>query len=169
MHFSVVIPCRNAERTVGDAVRSALEQTEPPLEVIVVDDASDDGSGDAARRAGARVLRNSRRRNAGGVRDVRAQETDVLEAALSSPPLRELDRVRRRVDSDCFLHERREQETHVSERAAEIENGLFGRRLREREDVAVALTPLALRGRERRDAVQPLEVLVRVEVLSKRH
>jgi glycosyltransferase involved in cell wall biosynthesis len=69
MHFSVVIPCRNAERTVGDAVRSALEQTEPPLEVIVVDDASDDGSGDAARRAGARVLRNSRRRNAGGSRN----------------------------------------------------------------------------------------------------
>ena len=68
MHFSVVIPCRNAERTVGDAVRSAFEQTEPPLEVIVVDDASDDGSGDAARRAGARVLRNSRRRNAGGSR-----------------------------------------------------------------------------------------------------
>jgi len=70
MRASVIIPCRNAERTVGDAVRSALDQTEPPLEVIVVDDASDDRSADAARAAGARVLRNSRRRNAGGARNV---------------------------------------------------------------------------------------------------
>jgi len=37
MLASVVIPCRNAERTVGDSVRSAFEQTEPPLEVLVVD------------------------------------------------------------------------------------------------------------------------------------
>ena len=70
MRASVIIPCRNAERTVGDAVRSALDQTEPPLEVIVVDDASDDRSADPARAAGARVLRNSRRRNAGGARNV---------------------------------------------------------------------------------------------------
>ena len=70
MRASVIIPCRNAERTVGDAVRSALDQTEPPLEVIVVDDASDDRSADAAHAAGARVLRNSRRRNAGGARNV---------------------------------------------------------------------------------------------------
>jgi glycosyltransferase involved in cell wall biosynthesis len=69
MRFSVVIPCRDAERTVAGAVRSAFEQTEPPLEVIVVDDASDDASADAAREAGARVLRNSRRRNAGGSRN----------------------------------------------------------------------------------------------------
>jgi glycosyltransferase involved in cell wall biosynthesis len=69
MRASVVIPCRNAERTVGDAVRSAFEQTEPPLEVLVVDDASTDGSADAARCAGARVIRNSCRRNAGGARN----------------------------------------------------------------------------------------------------
>ena len=66
MRASVVIPCRNAERTVVDAVRSALEQTEPPVEVLVVDDASTDGSAAAARRAGARVIQNGSRRNAGG-------------------------------------------------------------------------------------------------------
>ena len=69
MRASVVIPCRNAERTVGDAVRSALEQSEPAVEVLVVDDASTDGSAAAARRAGARVIVNSRRRNAGGARN----------------------------------------------------------------------------------------------------
>ncbi|HVE65277.1 MAG TPA: glycosyltransferase, partial [Thermoanaerobaculia bacterium] len=52
MKASVVIPCRNAERTVADAVRSALEQSEAPLEVLVVDDASTDASARAARDAG---------------------------------------------------------------------------------------------------------------------
>lgn len=69
MRPSVIIPCRNAERTVADSVRSALEQTEPPLEVLVVDDASTDASADAARGAGARVIESRSRRNAGGARN----------------------------------------------------------------------------------------------------
>jgi glycosyltransferase involved in cell wall biosynthesis len=69
MRFSVVIPCRNGERVVGDAVRSALAQTMPPAEVIVVDDASTDRTAEVAREAGARVLVNARRRNAGGARN----------------------------------------------------------------------------------------------------
>jgi glycosyltransferase involved in cell wall biosynthesis len=39
---SVVIPCYNAEAYVADAVRSALAQTHPPLEIICVDDGSSD-------------------------------------------------------------------------------------------------------------------------------
>lgn len=69
MRVSVVIPCRNAERTVADAVASALAQTEAPVEVLVVDDASTDASADVARQAGARVIRNAARRNAGGARN----------------------------------------------------------------------------------------------------
>ncbi len=69
MRVSVIVPCRNAARTVGDAVASALGQSEPPAEVVVVDDASTDGSADAARQAGARVIRNASRRNAGGARN----------------------------------------------------------------------------------------------------
>ncbi len=42
---SVIIPCRNRVRTVGDAIRSALSQkTSFKYNVIVVDDNSDDGS-----------------------------------------------------------------------------------------------------------------------------
>jgi len=70
MRVSVIIPCRNGERVVTDSIRSALEQSEPPLEVIVVDDASTDSTAQAARRAGARVLSTGDRRNAGGARNV---------------------------------------------------------------------------------------------------
>ena len=69
MRASVIIPCRDAAHTVGDAVASALAQTEKPFEVLVVDDASSDGSAEVARRSGARVLSNRIRRNAGGARN----------------------------------------------------------------------------------------------------
>src|SRR5713101_1054873 len=70
MRVSVIIPCRNGERVITDSIRSALEQSEPPLEVIVVDDASTVSTAQAARRAGARVLSTCDRRNAGGARNV---------------------------------------------------------------------------------------------------
>ncbi len=42
--FSVVIPCKNAERTIGQCIQSAIDQDHAPLEVIVIDDSSEDGS-----------------------------------------------------------------------------------------------------------------------------
>jgi glycosyltransferase involved in cell wall biosynthesis len=64
MQLSVVIPAYDCEAYVGEAVRSALEQSFADLEVIVVDDGSTDRTGDAARAAirddpRARVLRQS--------------------------------------------------------------------------------------------------------------
>lgn len=54
MRVSVIIPSHNAERYLGQAIGSALDQTLPPVEVIVVDDASSDGSLEVARRFEAR-------------------------------------------------------------------------------------------------------------------
>jgi glycosyltransferase involved in cell wall biosynthesis len=42
--ISVVIPCRNAERWVADAIQSVLDQNYPKLEIIVIDDGSTDNS-----------------------------------------------------------------------------------------------------------------------------
>jgi cellulose synthase/poly-beta-1,6-N-acetylglucosamine synthase-like glycosyltransferase len=65
MRFSVVIPLYNKARYVEGAVRSALAQSLPPLEVIVVDDGSTDGGADAVERLGHPQVRVLRQANAG--------------------------------------------------------------------------------------------------------
>jgi glycosyltransferase involved in cell wall biosynthesis len=47
---SVIVPAYNCEAYLGEAIESILSQTRAPLEVIVVDDGSTDGSGDVASR-----------------------------------------------------------------------------------------------------------------------
>jgi glycosyltransferase involved in cell wall biosynthesis len=60
--LAVIIPALNAARTVGNVVVEARKQHEP---VIVIDDGSTDGTGDAARAAGATVLRHDVNRGKG--------------------------------------------------------------------------------------------------------
>ncbi|HWH51857.1 MAG TPA: glycosyltransferase family 2 protein [Gemmatimonadaceae bacterium] len=48
-HVSVVIPARNERRNIERCVRSVLASRYAPLDVIVVDDHSTDGTGDMAR------------------------------------------------------------------------------------------------------------------------
>lgn len=55
MLVSILIPCFNAERWIGQAIESALSQDGPDIEVIVVDDGSTDGSVDVIRQYGDRV------------------------------------------------------------------------------------------------------------------
>ena len=54
--ISVMIGVYNAAPYLGEAIESALAQTRPPFEVIVVDDGSTDGSGDVARSFGSSVM-----------------------------------------------------------------------------------------------------------------
>ncbi|MGH2830062.1 MAG: glycosyltransferase family 2 protein, partial [Actinomycetota bacterium] len=54
---TVLIPAHNEAAFVGDTLRALDAQTIAPDQVIVVDDASDDGTGDIARALGARVIR----------------------------------------------------------------------------------------------------------------
>jgi glycosyltransferase involved in cell wall biosynthesis len=61
---SAIVPTHNHGRFLGEAVRSALAQTRPPLEVIVVDDGSTDDTGEAV-AALAGLIRYVRQENRG--------------------------------------------------------------------------------------------------------
>jgi hypothetical protein len=54
--FSVVIAVHDAAGTIAEAIESALGQTLPPLEVVVVDDGSTDGTVAAVEPYGERVV-----------------------------------------------------------------------------------------------------------------
>jgi len=53
IRVSVVIPAYNVERWIGEAIDSALRQTEPRFELIVVNDGSTDGTADVVQRKAA--------------------------------------------------------------------------------------------------------------------
>lgn len=53
--FSIVIACYNHEKFIRDAVESALRQQYPSKEIIVVDDASKDGSAEVLRSFGGAI------------------------------------------------------------------------------------------------------------------
>jgi glycosyltransferase involved in cell wall biosynthesis len=55
MLVSILIPCFNAERWVAEAIESALAQTWPEKEIVVVDDGSTDGSLATIRTFGDRI------------------------------------------------------------------------------------------------------------------
>ena len=76
---SIVIPCYNQARFLEEAIASALAQTWPAPEVVVVDDGSTDGSAAVARRHAVRLVAQENRglsaaRNAG----LAASTGDVL-------------------------------------------------------------------------------------------
>jgi GT2 family glycosyltransferase len=78
--ISVVIPAFNRAKVIGEALSSVHAQTRSPLETIVVDDASTDGTADVAEREGARVIRLERNRGAAGARNegIRAAAGDAI-------------------------------------------------------------------------------------------
>ena len=81
---SVIIPCYNGEAYLEEAIESALAQTYQPVEIIVVDDGSTDGSPAVAHRFPVRYLRQYNRgltetRNR-GIRESRGEYLVFLDA-----------------------------------------------------------------------------------------
>jgi len=96
---SVVVPVHDGARYLAAAIESVRAQDEPPFEVVVVDDASTDGTAEIARRAGARVVSGrfggaAAARNAG----VAASSGDVL-AYIDHDDLWMPGTLRRRLDT----------------------------------------------------------------------
>lgn len=80
---SIIIPTCNMRRLVGEAIDSALAQTYPHVEVIVVDDGSTDGTGDyMQQRYGQRVrysYQPNQGRGAARNRGLRLAEGDYIQ------------------------------------------------------------------------------------------
>ena len=103
---SVIIPVRNGVPFVGEAIASALAQDHPAIEVLVVDDASTDGTATWVHtRFGDRVRVLSRRDHAGpsaarnhGIAAAQGVFLQFLDADDTLPPskiARQIDRLRR--------------------------------------------------------------------------
>lgn len=67
--YSVVIPARDAARTLARVLEALGGQDPAPVEVIVVDDGSSDTTAEVAATGGARVLSTGGGRYAGGARN----------------------------------------------------------------------------------------------------
>jgi glycosyltransferase involved in cell wall biosynthesis len=73
--ISVIIPAYNAAPFLNDTISSVLGQTLPPLEIIVVDDGSTDGTREIVHAFGSAVrLLQSDQRGASGARNLGARE-----------------------------------------------------------------------------------------------
>jgi cellulose synthase/poly-beta-1,6-N-acetylglucosamine synthase-like glycosyltransferase len=77
---TVVIPARNAEAYLEEAIHSVLAQSEPVSEVIVVDDGSEDGTGQIARGFGSAV--RYLRQDAAGAGAARNRGIDAARSEL---------------------------------------------------------------------------------------
>lgn len=101
--ISVIIPAYRCERTVEQSVRSALNQTVRDLEVIVIDDASDDGTAEILARlqtedARVRVITLSENGGVANARNRGASEARAQWVAfLDSDDLWEADKLERQL------------------------------------------------------------------------
>lgn len=80
MRVSVVIPCYNRARFIGDVVESVLGQTSPPDEIIVVDDASTDHSSEIVANLPVRLVRHTHNRGLSASRNsgIKAATGDIV-------------------------------------------------------------------------------------------
>ena len=78
--LSVIVPARNAEATLGRALSAWKRQGRRDHELIVVDDASTDGTAEVAARFADRVLKLAERRGPAAARNAgaRVSRGDIL-------------------------------------------------------------------------------------------
>jgi glycosyltransferase involved in cell wall biosynthesis len=94
--ISCVIPAYNAERYLREAAESALRQSLPPCEIVIVDDGSTDGTADLAATLGnpIRLIRQARRGAAAARNAAVAASTGELVAFLDADDIWEPDKLK---------------------------------------------------------------------------
>lgn len=80
----MIIPAKDEADRIADTVKAAHELPGTGL-VVVVDDGSADGTGRAARAAGARVVRHSRNRGKGAAMESGAEAVRLLDEDRDNP------------------------------------------------------------------------------------
>lgn len=91
MTISAIVPVWNGEELLARLLRSLSVQTLKPMELIAVDNGSQDGAPELARKAGARVI--SMGRNAGfavavnrGIREAKGEALAILNTDVELNP-----------------------------------------------------------------------------------
>jgi hypothetical protein len=98
---SIIIPCRNGARWLGESIESCLGQSWTNLQIIVVDNGSTDGSIDLAKRYEARAVTvlACARAGASAARNVGLAHADGdLMQFLDADDLLDADKIRRQVE-----------------------------------------------------------------------
>jgi glycosyltransferase involved in cell wall biosynthesis len=147
MRACAIVPAFDAERTVAEVVRELVSAWPHQGAVIVVDDGSADGTAEAARIAGARVLRHPHNRGKGaalrtGLALAAREGFDVavtVDADGQHPTAEALALLAADPDPDALLLGIRDLEAAGAPRANRISNGISnfflsvfaGRRLRD--------------------------------------
>jgi glycosyltransferase involved in cell wall biosynthesis len=161
---TVVVPAHNAERYIVDALGSALAQTHPAVEVIVVDDGSTDRTAElAAAQPGVHVIRQANRGPAAARNAAIAAGTGELIAYLDADDLWPPSKLERQVayllahpDCDAVLGRERVL------REGDVAPPLWVQRL-ERREVADSLSLVTMvLWRRVFDAVGPFDETYRV-------
>jgi len=95
----VLVPVHNGARFLAEALESAWAQTLAPLELIVVDDGSTDGSAEIASRLGATVIRQDNAGTAAAVNSAREHARGELLAILDADDRWPSDKLARQVEA----------------------------------------------------------------------
>jgi len=98
---SIIIPCRNGARWLGEAIESCLGQSWTNLQIVVVENGSTDGSFDLAKRYEARgiTVLSSERAGASTARNVGLAHADGdLIQFLDADDLLDAEKIRRQVE-----------------------------------------------------------------------
>jgi len=98
---SIIIPCRNGVRWLGEAIESCLGQSWTNLQIIVVDNGSTDGSLDLAKRYEARavIVLACERAGASAARNVGLKHADGdLVQFLDADDILDGEKIRRQVE-----------------------------------------------------------------------